>query len=175
MTATEARRQPRILVAYYSRSGNTRRVAEAVAAELRADLEPIVDRTNRRGLLGYLRAARDAYRGLATAIEPSGHDPAGYDLVVVGTPVWVASVTPAVRTFLGTHGAERPGLAFFLTYGGSGEERVFTQMADLCARPPLATLAVREEELRSPDWEVRVRAFAAAIGAAAERRAAALA
>lgn len=170
MTTTATPPRPRILVAYYSRTGNTRRVAKAIAAELGADLEPIVDRTDRRGFFGYLRAARDAMRGRAAEIDRPRHEPATYDLLIVGTPVWVSSLTPAVRTFLGTYGGDGPELAFFLTFGGAGQEKVFSQMADLCARPPLAALAIRESELASPDWEVRVRAFAAAVGMAARRR-----
>jgi len=41
----------RILIAYYSRSGNTRRVAPRLAADLGADLEEIVDPTRISGLL----------------------------------------------------------------------------------------------------------------------------
>jgi len=92
-------------VAYYSHSGNTERVAAALAAELGADLEAVVDRRGRRGLLGYLRAGRDAVRGRDTEIEP-----------------------------------------------------------------PTA-LAVREQELKTGDWEGRARGFAAEIAAIALGRA----
>ena len=37
----------RVLIVYYSRSGNTRRVAQQLAFDLGADLEEIVDPTNR--------------------------------------------------------------------------------------------------------------------------------
>ena len=59
MTAAPTTFRPRTLVAYYSRTGNTRHVAEVIAAELGAELEPIVDRAERRGRLGFLRAARE--------------------------------------------------------------------------------------------------------------------
>ncbi|HUF35223.1 MAG TPA: flavodoxin [Gemmatimonadales bacterium] len=159
--------RPRALVAYYSRSGNTQRVAAVLAAELGADLEPIVDRRSRRGLLGYLRAARDAIRGRDTEIDPPRRDPARYDLLVVGTPVWGSSVTPAVRTYLRGRAGTLPEVAMFLTHGGSGRERVFAQLTELCGRLPLAALAVREEELKEGGWEGRTRGFAAEIAAIA--------
>ena len=163
--------RPRALVAYYSRTGNTRRVAEAIAAELGADLEPIVDRTGRRGFVGYLRAARDAIRGRRTEIDPPRRDPSAYELLVVGTPVWGSSLTPAVRTWLAARTGTLPDTALFLTHGGSGRERVFAQMTGLCGRFPLAALALREQELREGGWEGRARAFAAEIAALAARHA----
>jgi flavodoxin len=39
--------QKTTLVLYYSRSGHTRAIAEAVAAELDADLEPLIDELDR--------------------------------------------------------------------------------------------------------------------------------
>ena len=167
MIAAAAR--PRILVAYYSRSGNTERVARALAAELGADLERIVDRTDRRGFLGYLRAGRDAIRRRGTEIAPPATDPPRYDLLLIGTPVWGRSVTPAVRTYLTRYTDALPDTALFLTYGGSGAERVFAQLTALCGRLPLAALAIREHELRPGGWESRVRAFAAEVAALADR------
>lgn len=163
------RTHPRALVAYYSRSGNTRRVAEVIAAELGADLEPITDRTERHGLLGYLRAARDAIRGRGTAIGEPVHNPATYDLVVVGTPVWASAVTPAIRTYLARHAGRLPDAALFLTHGGTGRERVFSQMTALCGRFPLGAFALREQELRG-GWEPQARAFARDMLATAQRR-----
>ena len=46
----------RILVAYYSLSGNTERVALDLAARLGADCEKITELENRHGWRGYLRA-----------------------------------------------------------------------------------------------------------------------
>ena len=169
MTAATAL-HPRALVAYYSRSGNTRRVAETIASELGADLEPITDLADRRGILGYLRAGRDAIRGRGTGIGEPVHDPGAYDLVVIGTPVWASAVTPAVRTYLARYAGRLPDAALFLTHGGSGRERVFAQMTALCGRFPLAALALREQELRAGGWEAWARAFAREVREQAERR-----
>ena len=60
--------QSRTLVVYYSRTGNTERVAKDVAARLGADLERIVDKASRLGFTGYLRAVYDSARKVAADI-----------------------------------------------------------------------------------------------------------
>ena len=48
------------LVVYYTRDGNTKFVAETVAAELGSDIEEVVDMKNRAGKLGWMSAGRDS-------------------------------------------------------------------------------------------------------------------
>jgi len=125
------------LVVFYSRTGRTRKVAETIAAGLGADMEELREATDRIGLRGYLRSLFDAL----------GRDPSRYDLVVVGTPVWVASVSAPVRAFLASNARRLPRVAFFVTEGGRGERSVFRQMAEIAASYPIATLALVQRDL----------------------------
>ena len=59
--------------------------------------------------------------------------------------------------------------ALFLTHGGSGRERVFAQMTELCGHFPLAALGLRVDEIRSGVSESRVRDFAAELAGLAAR------
>ena len=47
----------RTLVVYYTRTGTTQQLARWIAAAVDADLERIVDRSRRGGVLGYLRSS----------------------------------------------------------------------------------------------------------------------
>ena len=78
----------RTLVVFHSRSGHTRRVAKALAERLDADLDEIVVRQARHGPLGYARCALEALSGCAATVRATEHDPAGYDWVLIGTPIW---------------------------------------------------------------------------------------
>ena len=151
----------KVLVAYYSRSGNTRRIGNEISRTLGADVDELIDLRDRSGLLNYLLAAFDGLIHRATRLKPPRLDPARYDLVIVGTPVWGASVTPAVAAYLTTRRALFGKVAFFVTYGGSGARRVFEQMESLTGRAPLATLTVREDELGTPEASARVSRFVA--------------
>ncbi len=88
------------LVVYYSLSGNTKFAAETIAAELGADIEEVVDLKKRQGKLAFLSNGRDAGQGKETEIAPIKRSPADYDLIVVGTPIWNKSPTPAIKTYL---------------------------------------------------------------------------
>ena len=157
----------RVLVVHYSRTGTTRKLAEAIATATGWDLEAIVDTRDRRGFLGFLRSGFEAMTGRRTRLEAVRHDLRAYDLVVIGSPVWDRSVSTPVRTFLEEHAAELPRVAFFLTFGGEGQERALAQMAALAGRAPLATLALRQEELTREAHGPAVARFVDALRAAA--------
>jgi hypothetical protein len=161
--------RPKVLVAYYSRTGNTKRLARALAAALDADVEEIHDPTDRSGVLGFLRSGVEAYAGVLAGVEHPRRDPADYDVVVVGTPVWAASVSSPVRTYLWHEQARLPHVAFAATLGARGEERAFEQMKALAGRAPIATLAVREGALAHGVPRDEVARFADAVVAGAHR------
>lgn len=141
----------KILVVYYSRSGHTAQVAEEIAARCKADVERIRDHgVERKGLCGYLRSGWQALSGATPPIRRASRNPADYDLVVIGTPVWNWSLAAPVRSYVRRHAEAFKDVAFFCTEGGSGEARVFGELERLCGRPPRVTLTVREAELAAP-------------------------
>jgi len=131
------------LVVFFSRTGKVRRVAEAIADELGADVEEIVDTRDRRGPFGLLSAARDAVLRRAARIEEPAHDPADYDLVVIGTPVWAWSVSAPVRAYLQRERERLPEVAFFAVARGQGPARAVRVMGVLAGKEPRAGLPIR--------------------------------
>ena len=59
-----------VLCVYYSRSGNTKKVMKAIAAELDAELVAISDGVERGGLRGWLRSGLDAVKRDCPAALP---------------------------------------------------------------------------------------------------------
>jgi flavodoxin len=155
------------LVVFYSRSGFTRTIARELAQALGADLEELVDTKRRRGLLGYLRCGMEAALGRLTPLMPLTRRPEAYETIVVGTPIWNASISSPVRTFLALHKDGLKKVAFFCTYSGSGDERVFRQMEEVCGRTPLGIMAVPDREIGGPMQAARIREFAVALQPAA--------
>ncbi len=161
---------PKTLVVFFSRTGHTRRIAERLARALGADLDVIREARSRLGLGGYLRSGYEATFKRESAIEPTGLDPAGYDLVIIGTPVWNYSLSSPVRAYLHQHRDVFKAVAFFLTEGGTGQARVFGQMTEVVGKLPLGTLTIRESELEETDLDARVDAFAKKLIAELFRR-----
>ena len=147
------------LIVYYSRTGHTEQIAEAIAADLEADIVRIEDLADRTGALGYLRSGLDALRGRSSSIRPTETDPADYDLVIVGSPVWSGRLSAPVRTYIADNKTALKDVAFFCTEGAYGGPRVFKTMQDLCGRHPIATLEVTGANLKSGDHIGKVDAF----------------
>jgi flavodoxin len=106
------------LVVYYTRDGNTRFVAETIAAEIGADIEEVIDLKKRSGVLGYLRGGRDARQGKETEISPTTKSLTGYELIVVGSPIWAGRPTPAIITYLKKNDLSDKKVAVFFSQGG---------------------------------------------------------
>ncbi len=146
------------LVVWYSNSGATTCVAEQIAEQLGAETEVVEESRTRPVLLvdgekpaaggAMVKAAMAAVLGMSSAIVESRKDPAEYDLVVVGTPVWAGSLTPGMRSYLKRHRKALSKVAFFCTAGDPSKLRVFKQMRRLARRDPVATLAVKSDEAR---------------------------
>jgi flavodoxin len=153
----------RTLVVYHSRSGYTRRIAQALAARLGADLDEIRIVQPLDGWPGYVMCALEAITGLAPALRPMRRDPSHYGCVVIGTPVWFWSVSSPVRAWFERHRLRGRRFAFFCTMGGSGHERAFAGMEALAGAPPIATLALTDVEV-DVGANARLDAFVQALG-----------
>ena len=137
------------LIAFHSRTGYTRRVARALADRLNSDLDEIQIVQPLDGRIGYLMCAIEAMTGLAPALRPARKDPANYDLIVIGTPVWFWSLASPVRSWLDEHHLRSRRFGFFCTMGGSGASCVFSTMAELAGDKPVATMALTDHEIEA--------------------------
>ncbi|MGC8816544.1 MAG: flavodoxin family protein [Candidatus Hadarchaeum sp.] len=154
----------KILVACYSRTGTTKEVGEAIAKELGADFDEIVDLKKRTGLppIRFLIAGKDATRKRKTNIKFE-RAAAGYDLIVIGTPVWAGNITPAVRTYLGAQRLDGKKVAFFCTYS-IGHEKVFDEMKALVPKSVVVgTLGIPAKEVKAGDYLKRAKEFAESL------------
>jgi flavodoxin len=152
------------LVVYYSLTGNTRQIAEAIAAALDADIEVIEDTFNRDTGLGRPRSALEGLLGLRSSITPPKHDLSEYDLVVVGTPIWSARQSSPVRAYLSQHRASLERVAFFCTQGGLGGKWALQNMAKVCGQRPIARMIIYASQLNNPVSEEKIAKFVSEIG-----------
>ncbi|MFT0168393.1 flavodoxin family protein [Paraburkholderia mimosarum] len=155
----------RILVVCYSRSETTAEFAGRLAAELEGDYERLreVEIRRRAGPLGFLLSILDVGRKRPAHLQPMTHALAGYDVVLIGTPVWAARASTPVSTWLSLHWHEMRTVAFFCTMGGRGSEDAFAQMEQLARRAPIATCAISARDMRTDAAVEKVARFVLAI------------
>jgi flavodoxin len=117
-------------VLYYSRTGKTAVAAKALAEKISADLIEIKDLKNRKGVMGWLGAGRDAGGNKTTNIEPPSFDTSNYDTICFGTPVWAGKPTPTFNTMIKNFEISGKDVILFMTCGGKSCEQPLNIMRD---------------------------------------------
>ncbi len=138
-----------ILVVYYSMTGRTRAIANEIRRATGADIEQIREPRMRQGLAGVFRALFDAIVRRSTPVLPPNRDPACYDIVIIGGPIWAGRMATPVRTFARRHVARAPQVAFFCTAGGPTADAAFADLERLCRKAPRATWLVDARHLET--------------------------
>ncbi|MCO5106726.1 MAG: flavodoxin [Burkholderiaceae bacterium] len=160
----------RILLVYFSRTGHTRKVAMDIASALGCDVEEIRDRVGRGGLVGYARSSLEAIARFDTLLAQTRHDPADYDLVVVGTPIWFWSLSSPVRTWARRHRDDLRKVAFFCTCGSPGGQRALAELEALYGST-VASLALTDREIDAGQIGSKVATFVEGLAAGTRPRA----
>jgi flavodoxin len=140
----------KILVVFYSRTGNTRRVGEEIAKNLNADIDEIIDKKKRNGIIGWLGCGRDALFKKLTEIENKKR-PEEYDVAIIGTPVWAGTISSAIRTYLLQNKFNKT--AFFCTCGGD-KGKTFNEMEKLSTKPQ-AVLELKYKEINECKGKIK--------------------
>ena len=156
----------KILVAYYSRSGLTKWLAQRIAVACDADLEAIEDLAGpdmRGGGVGYARSALQAFLHIQAPIRPLRFAPERYDLTLIGTPVWSWNMSSPVRSYVQGHSGEFRHVAYFCTCAGSGQAKVLADLERLGGTKSVARLALTEEEISGRRVEAKLAEFVAGV------------
>ena len=152
----------KVLVVCYSRTGTALQLARELTVALGADLEQIEDARARSGKGGYIRSAFEALsRGLPSI--RTRKDPADYDLVVLGTPVWTGSMASPMRSYLFSHRKAIKKFAAFAVMGGAGAEGALQEIRALCGDENAPSCAFAEREVKAGRHRQRLAEFAAVL------------
>lgn len=148
------------LLLYYSYGGNTRRVAEKIARETGADLCEIRTVHPYEGDYQAVvdQGQEEIRRGFEPELLPLEKDPADYEVVILGTPVWWYTFAPAMRTLL--HRADWTGKRVypFATNGG-WIGHTFADFRKFCPGAQVEdglNLRFDEDRLQTPEEKISV-------------------
>ncbi len=104
-------------ILFYSRTGKTRAVAEAVCEIFGGSLCEIIDAKYRKGITGYVRSLFDVWLMRPTEISPACINTHDSRLLFIGTPLWADRLPPAMRTFFSTAELNNKRVILFFTCG----------------------------------------------------------
>ena len=147
----------KVLVVYYSRSGNTREVASQIHQALGGDITEI--QTVNPYPSDYKETTTQAKQELESGYKPpittKIADIASYDVVFVGSPNWWGTIATPVMTFLSEHDLSGKTIAPFITHEGSALGRSAADIGKLCPKATiLEGLAVRGKSAKSSQEDV---------------------
>jgi flavodoxin len=151
----------KMLVLYYSRSGRSRTVAQAIAQKLKADIQEIIPLKGYKGLFGFIRGGYQATRGKTPAIKPLDKDLAAYDLVIFGTPIWGSRMASPLRTAITENKPKIKKYAFYCTAGGAGQEKAFADVRELIGLTPVAVMELQSLEVVKGKADEKINVFIA--------------
>lgn len=149
----------KILIAYYSRTGVTKKIALKLAEFLVCETEEIKTKNNRLGIIGYLISGKEAYFKKPAKIEETKSDPSLYNLVIVGTPIWSFNLSSPIRAYLKKYQGKIKQIAFFCTQGGRGAEQAFLEMKKESGIKPTATLTLKTKEVVNEQYLEQLNNF----------------
>lgn len=125
----------KVLVVYYSQTGNTEKVAQVIAQSLNADVEVILPVVPYDGDFGQTieRGKKELEEGNFPEIGPLSLNPQDYDVIFLGYPVWFGTYAPPVETYLRSVDLSGKKIVPFCTFGSGGLD---SSTRDLVAKEP---------------------------------------
>lgn len=147
----------KILIVYYSRSGNTELMAQNIHKMVGGDIVKL--ETVQPYPEQYRATTKQAKEELATNFYPplknTVNDVRAYDLIFVGSPSWWGTFASPVRGFLAQNDFSGKKLVPFITHGGSAMGNSIEDLKSLCPGAiVLEGLAVHGSDVSDAQTEI---------------------
>ena len=112
----------KVLIVYYSWSGNTRQLANTIAKHINADileLQPEIPYPTDYGEC-VRQVKGEAQNKFRPKLKNLPADINGYETIIIGSPIWWHTMAPPVLTFLSAFDFSGKTVLPFYSHGGSG-------------------------------------------------------
>lgn len=112
----------KMLVIYFSRSGNTEAMAMEITKYYQAQLVHLEAADYRPGFLGLVNAVKDS-RSNRAVITPETLDLSPYQTIFIGSPIWWYSPAPPVWQFVDNNDFTNKNVVLFTTFNSSFKQK----------------------------------------------------
>jgi flavodoxin len=137
--AKQAPSNQKVLVVYFSRTGNTRVIAGQIRRALGADLFEIqpAEAYPEDYDAVVSQATRERKAGYEPPLRASVSNIGSYETVFLGFPIWGMTSPPVIGSFLSGHDLSEKTVVPFITHGGYGLGESLTAIAERAPRARL--------------------------------------
>lgn len=148
----------KILVAYFSHSGNTRVIAEQIKNATGGDIfeiQPVKDYPRDYQTV-VDQARKEISSNYKPALKAKVKNIESYDVIFIGSPCWWSTIAPPVATFLSIYNLSGKTIVPFMTHEGSGMGHSVSDIKKLCPKSTvLEGLPVRGSSVKSAQNDVK--------------------
>lgn len=147
----------KILIAYFSHTGNTKAFAENIQRQVGGNLFAIDPQDAYPQ--NYDKVVQQAKGEVASKFRPKLTnkiaDIRSYDVIFIGTPIWWYTVAPPIRTFLTEYDLAEKTIVPFSTHKGSGLSGIDKAMQELQPKAKvLEGFAVWDNQAKDKQGEI---------------------
>ena len=124
---------PKVLIAFYSYSGNTRAAAGQIQKAVGGELYEI--KPQKPYPSSHSACVTQAKKEINAGFTPpltDNKDLSGYDVIFLGSPNWWGTMAPPVHTFIKDQNLSGKVIIPFFTHGGGGMQQCETDMRKYC-------------------------------------------
>jgi len=136
VNAQESLEKKKILIVYYSHSGNTQEIAKQIQELTQGDIFEIVpvEAYPKDQQQCIDKAREEISANLKPALKEKPENIAEYDVIFVGSPNWYSTISLPVMSFLSENDLSGKTVVPFVTHGSGGKANCFTDMEKLCPK-----------------------------------------
>lgn len=118
------------LVVFYSLEEHTKSIANIIAKELNGELLELKPEKEipKNGFKKFLWGGKSAVFKDRPKLQNEIPDLDSYDTIIIGTPIWAGTYTPAINTFISDNKIKGKKLGFFACHGGGGAKKCFEKL-----------------------------------------------
>lgn len=131
---SQAQNNRKMLVAYFSQSGNTEEVANQIKKMSGADIFQIIPAKPYPNEYQAIvdQAKKEINEGYQPVLKTQPDDLKQYDVIFVGSPCWWGTIAPPVATFLANNDLAGKTIVPFMTHEGSRMGHSVADIKKLC-------------------------------------------
>ncbi|MFX1402296.1 MAG: flavodoxin family protein [Promethearchaeota archaeon] len=150
----------KVLIVYYSLTGNTQFIAETIRDTFKVDIEELkpIKELNPNSSMRFMWGGMQATMKKKPDLNPIQKNPLEYDLIFLGTPVWAWTFTPPLRSYLDKFDLSGKSVAIWTCNAGNGKKALSRFKGALKDAQILGAMSFQEPLSNNPE-EAKERAI----------------